>query len=134
VFLVLAISLPAQKLLLLGFLDTGSVPGGSLGVATDSSGVYLVHLSVSRFVLRKPNPAGNELWTSHSDEAHRLTATVTAAGASIYVAGLVDGVAPGQTGSGGFDACLVGYGRVASLESASSALPNARMNPPGFRR
>src|SRR6266404_5647056 len=108
-FLVLAVPLPAQKLSFLHPLDAGSPSLGTLGIATDSSGIYMVNLSGSRFVLHKLDAGGRELWKSESDEAHWLTATVTVAGGGIYVAGLLDGVAPGQTAAGGFDAYLVSY-------------------------
>jgi len=107
VFFVLAISLPAQKLSFLRSVDAGS--STTPGIATDRTGVYMVSLSGKRFVLRKFDPGGNELWTSESGEAQWITAMIAVAEDGIYITGSVDGAAPGQTGAGSWDTYLARY-------------------------
>ncbi len=105
----LTLSLPAQKLSHLQSLDSSSRPVGTQGVAIDSSGVYIVHLSSGSFLLQKLDRAGNELWTTRSGDASWVTASVTAAGGAVYVAGVVNGDAPGQAGVGHFDIYVARY-------------------------
>jgi uncharacterized protein (TIGR03437 family) len=109
VFLVLTVSLHGEKISILRSLDADVPVPLTLSVATDSTGVYTVNVSGSRFVLRKLDPAGDEVWTTYSDEAHWVTAMVTVAGGSIYVAGEVEGAAPGLGAGGGFDIYVARY-------------------------
>ena len=107
--LVLAGVLPAQKLSLLGSFEAGLRPVGTQAAVMDGTGLYTVTLSGSRFMLQKMDSAGNTLWRSRSGEASWVTASVTAAAGAVYVAGVVNGAAPGQAGAGHFDMYLARY-------------------------
>src|SRR5689334_8917885 len=93
----------------------------ALGVAADSTGVYVVGFTDGTFpgqrslgardaFIRKFDLSGRELWTqqfgtSASDEA----TSVNSDGNSIYVTGSTDGQFPGEAAFGGTDGFLRKY-------------------------